>query len=238
MAIYRIADLNVRLEHRYPFTERLCKDYLAPDDAAVDIIARPNPEEYAADRAVVPQASDGYLEALSLYRDLSHQLLDYDGFILHASVVERQGKAYAFTAKSGTGKTTHCRLWLERFPDARIINGDKPLVRLNGDDGKVYVYGTPWCGKENYNVNTKAPLAALCFVERAAENSIEPLAKADAVGRLFSQLLLPKDAERMNKLLTLLDTFAKHTPMYRLRCNMDPEAAEVAYRGMSGGSQI
>ncbi|MGN1122060.1 MAG: hypothetical protein ACI4RV_06810 [Eubacteriales bacterium] len=231
MAIYRIADLDIDIQHQHAYTAHICKSYLSPCQEHADMTAKPNPEEYANDRLAVPTATDGYLEALSIYRSISHQLLNFDGFILHAAVVERAGAAYAFAAKSGTGKTTHCRLWLERFPDARIINGDKPLVRLL--DGKVYLYGTPWCGKENYQVNTKAPLKGICFLERAAQNTVVPISKSEAVTRIFPQLLIPKDPSSTNRLLDLVGEFIEKTPAYLLKCNMDPQAAQVSYDAMS-----
>ena len=73
------------------------------------------------------------------------RLLQYDGMLLHASCVEKDGKAYLFSAKSGTGKSTHTHLWLRAFPDSRIINDDKPAVRRM--DGTFYACGTPFSGK-------------------------------------------------------------------------------------------
>ena len=230
MAIYRMADLNIDIHNEHPYTARICKDYLAPADVTADMTAYPNPDEYDADRKVVPTATDGYLEGLSIYRCIAKKLLSFDGIILHASVVERGGKAYAFCAKSGTGKTTHSRLWLKAFPAARIINGDKPLLRLL--DGKFWIYGTPWCGKENYQVNTKATLAGICFIERAPQNSIERLPKRDAVSRLFVQLLLPKERDEAEKTLDLAGKLIDLTPTFLLKCNMDIEAAEVAYQAL------
>ena len=235
MAIYRIADLDIDIQNRHSYTERICRSYLAPQQANADLTAEPNPDEYETDRLVVPTATDGYLESLSIYRSISHQLLGFGGFILHASVVEREGMAFAFCAKSGTGKTTHCRLWLDRFPDARIINGDKPLVRIF--DETPYVYGTPWCGKENDQVNTRAPLGGLCFLERAPSNSITPIPKSEAVSRLFPQLLIPKTPDAMNALLDLVETFVENVPAYLLKCNMQPEAAEISYRALSNGAR-
>ena len=107
MAIYRMADLNIDIHNEHPYTARICREYLAPAGAAADMTVYPNPDEYEADRKVVPTATDGYLEGLSIYRCIAKKLLSFDGIILHASVVERGGKAYAFCAKSGTGKTTH-----------------------------------------------------------------------------------------------------------------------------------
>ena len=99
MAIYRMADLNIDIQNEHPYTSRICKDYLAPDGVHADMTAFPNPAEYEADRKVVPTATDGYLEGLSVYRCIARKILAFDGFVMHASVVERGGTAYAFCAK-------------------------------------------------------------------------------------------------------------------------------------------
>lgn len=121
-------------------------------------------------------------------------------------------------------------MWTERYADARIINGDKPLIRFFDD--KPYIYGTPWCGKENFNINTKAPLKALCFIERAETNTINIISKKDAVSRIFNQLLIPENSERLNKLLDLVERLIESVPTYLLKCNMELSAAEVAYEAM------
>lgn len=77
MSIYRIADLNVKIENEYSYTGILCRDYIAKDDSYWDITARADKSEYAADRLIVPDATDGYLESLSIYRSISNQLIDY-----------------------------------------------------------------------------------------------------------------------------------------------------------------
>ena len=235
MAIYRMADLNIEIRHRYRYTAGLCRRYRVPDETVPDFTVEPDPNDYAKDKAACPQFPDGYLEGLSVYRAIADAILDYHGFLMHASVVERNGKAYAFAAKSGTGKTTHCRLWLERFDDARIINGDKPLIRFF--DGIPYIYGTPWCGNENYEVNTRSPLSGLCFIERGEHNHIERLDKAAAVQRIFTQLLLPKKTERLNTLLDYVGEMIDVVPCFVLSCNMDPEAAEVSCEALSKAAE-
>ena len=66
----------------------------------------------------------------------------YGAFLMHAAVVEVDGIAYVFTAPSGTGKSTHVQLWLDHFgPRARVLNGDKPLFRFEGNT--LYACGTP-----------------------------------------------------------------------------------------------
>ena len=86
-------------------------------------------------------------ESDSLITSICDRMPFYDMFLMHAAVVAVDGVAYIFTAPSGTGKTTHTMLWKKHFGDrAVIVNGDKPLIRLQG--GKVYVCSTPWKGKE------------------------------------------------------------------------------------------
>lgn len=236
MAVYTIAELNININNKHKHTDIICEKYLAKDQEPFDFSACSKQSDIEKDRLLVPDATDGYLEALSIYRDISEKILDYDGFVLHSSIIEKNGMAYGFSAKSGTGKTTHSRLWVKTFPDARIINGDKPLVRII--DGKVYVYGTPWCGKENYNINAKAPLTALCFLEQAKENSISVISKAEAVKRIYSQLLVPKSPSKINKLLTLVGDFIDKTPTYLLKCNISEEAVQIAYKAMSEGIKL
>jgi hypothetical protein len=138
-----------------------------------------------------------------------------------------------FTAASGTGKSTHTRLWREHFGDrAVMVNDDKPLLRI--EDGKVTVCGSPWNGKHALGTNTMVPLKGLCILTRARENSIEPLSPAEAFPLLLQQTHRVKDAQGTLKVLELLNKLSNSTGLYRLGCNMDPEAAVVAYNGMNG----
>lgn len=232
MAVYRIADLNINIINKYPHTDIICKNYLSENQNIYDFTVSANKSDMEKDRLTLTDAADGYLEGLSIYRSISEKILDYNGFVLHSSIIEKDGYAYAFSAKSGTGKTTHSRLWLEQFPDARIINGDKPLIRIS--DGKAYAYGTPWCGKENYNINCKAQLKAICFLEQSKTNSISEISKVQTVKRLYTQLLMPKSPQKINKLLDLVEIFVEKTPAFLLKCNISTQAAEIAYRAMSG----
>ncbi|MBP3580243.1 MAG: hypothetical protein J6K12_03225 [Clostridia bacterium] len=234
MAIYRIADLNIDIQYSHRYLDNLCKNYLAENqNVKADFAVFPIQEDVEKDRKVLDESHypTPYLESLSVYRQIARKILEYDGIILHASVVEMDGKAYAFTAPSGTGKSTHCRLWLEAFPEkARIINGDKPLIRYI--DGKLYAYGTPWCGKENYNVNTKAELCSICFINRGQENVIKQIDKNEAVKKIFTQLLLPETNAQTDSFFNMLAVMCDKVKFYSLQCNMDLDAALTAYEGM------
>ena len=160
-------------------------------------------------------------------------LLDFGGLMLHSSAVVVDGKAYLFTADSGIGKSTHTKLLLEKFGDrAFILNDDKPALRLE-DDG-WFAYGTPWSGKHDISVNTRVPVAGIAVVERGAENRIEPFDGIQAVHAILKQANRPKSAECRVKLLELMDKLITQVPIWKLQCNMEPEAAEVSYKAMSG----
>ena len=237
MAVYKIADLYIDIKNRYKYVDVLCMDYLSADQTVKpDFCVSATEKDIKNDKELFPEATDAYLEAMSIYREISRNILNYNGFIMHASVIEMDGKAFAFAARSGTGKSTHSRLWLDVFGDrVRIINGDKPLLRFI--DNKLYVYGTPWCGKERYNINTRAVLDSVCFIERAKTNSIEKLDKNSAIKKIFDQLLLPETQTQAEKFLEMLDILISNVNFFTLRCNMDKDAAVVAYNGMTNGGE-
>lgn len=228
----RIAELNVEIHNRYPYVEDFCREFLAEFERP-DITVRVTPEEIEQEREQDLYHSDnGYLECICIYRQIALELPRFDAMVFHASVVALDGEAYAFAAASGTGKSTHTALWLRQFGDrAVVVNGDKPIFRCIA--GKWFAFGTPWRGKERLGGKISAPLKALCFLERGAQNTIAPLDDGSAVARLFSQVLLPKDLDMADRFLALLDDLIVKTPQYLLHCNMLPEAAIVAHDGMS-----
>ena len=179
---------------------------------------------------------DEYLETLAVYRKICDQMPERNTFLFHCSAVAVDGKAYLFTAPSGTGKSTHTRLWREVFGDrAVMINDDKPLLHVTSDS--VLIYGTPWDGKHRLSTNTVAPVAGICLLERGEENHVERIAKEEAFPRLLQQTYRPQSPVALMKTMELLETVARDVPLYRIRCNMEPEAARVAYEMMSGSKE-
>ncbi|MEE0868112.1 MAG: hypothetical protein UIL37_07435 [Clostridia bacterium] len=154
--------------------------------------------------------------------------------LMHCAAVSVDNEAYLFTAVSGTGKTTHINLWREKFKDrCFVVNGDKPIIRRI--DGKFYVCGTPFMGKENYGTNKMVPIKAICILERGKQNEIKKIAPHEAISTILVQTLRTNDMEEMEKMLSLSDKLLSAVPFYKLKCNMDIEAAEVAYEAMSKG---
>lgn len=234
MLYISIAGLKIRIENKYQYVERLCSSYVCEPTENVDIEVSVSEELIDAEISIAEiQVSRGYAEAICIYRDICRRLpLEYNAYLFHSAVIEYGGEAFAFAAKSGTGKSTHISLWKKHFGDGvHVVNGDKPILRFE-EDGRLYAYGTPWCGKEGWHTNTKAPLKAICFVERAERNQIRRIGADEAVMRIFHQILTPSDMETVDALFPLLDRTLREVPCYVLGCNISEEAAEVAYNGM------
>lgn len=234
MVKIKLADICVEMDNRYPDLESLCRGYVSDEPA--QLVLRVTPEEIEAERrSQTYEFPDGYLETICIYRSLALEMLQYGVFIMHASVIDVDGEGYAFLAPSGTGKTTQTRLWLEHFGSrARVINGDKPLIRMTpeGDGWKFVAYGTPWCGKEGMGCNASVPLKALFLLERAEEPSCEQSGEEDSIDRIFRQMLLPEQADQMDALLTMADRLIEMVPAYILRCNMTVDSVKTAFEAV------
>ena len=216
------------MNNRFPELEKLCREYVT--DEAPKIVLSVTQEEIEEERSKQADIfSDGYLETICLYRKLALKMLKYDVFLMHASVIEVDGEGYAFLAHSGAGKTTQIRLWLEHFGDrARVINGDKPLIRMSAD-GSFVAFGTPWCGKEGMGCNASVPLKALFLLERSTVPTCGPADQEFSIDRLFHQLLMPDHPEQMMRLLDMVDKLVETVPCYRLRCDMTDDSVIAAY---------
>lgn len=231
--IYNIADLKVKINNKYSFTDKLCADYLSENQDSSDIEVTAGAEEIAKEKALSPNFPDGYIENICLYREICNRMPVRNRFLLHSAVVEYGGAAYAFLGRSGTGKSTHTGIWLKNLPSAKILNGDKPIIGYAG--GEFTVYGTPWQGKERLGYNGKAPLKGLCFLEQAKKNEIARLSPGQAAERLFVQILLPDDPEAVGKTLELCDELVKTVPSYLLKCDISDEAFEKSFAALTKG---
>ena len=152
---YRIGEQMIEICSLYSAVHDYCRDYRA--EGAPVFYVETTPEDLVFERErseqigiVIPAQSEENrnkeLELLAVYRRIAEQMPFRDTFLFHGSAVAVDGAAYLFTARSGTGKSTHTRLWREMLGDrAVMVNDDKPLIRLT-EDGAV-VYGTPWNGK-------------------------------------------------------------------------------------------
>lgn len=235
MHFYNIAGLNVQMEcSGRTFDQAL--PYLRSSCDRTDItLSKQRIAQYRESiRSRYPDASDDSLDYIAsgalFYRDL----LLLDGMMLHSSAVIVDDRAYLFTADSGTGKSTHTALWLKNFGNrARILNDDKPAIRLEND--RWYAYGTPWSGKNDISLNLRAEIAGIAVLERSKENHIEPFSGIQALHAILKQVNRPPAMEHRIKLMELLDKLITTVPIWKLQCNMDPEAAIIAYEAMYSG---
>lgn len=225
---YRIANLTVAMDSFGRTLEQAAPYLTAPGEADIRI------ESYWEElKHAHPQLSDEDCEYLCSGSSFYRQLLAFGGMMLHASAVVVDDRAYLFSAPSGTGKSTHTKLWLELFGDrAYLLNDDKPALRL--EDGQWYAYGTPWSGKFDLNRNARVKLGGICFLRRAEENEIIPLTGAKAAYHLYDQTVRPPITDLVEKLLELMDALVTRVPMWSMGCNQEREAARMAYEVMSG----
>jgi hypothetical protein len=226
MALYQIADLIVEMALSGR-TKTQAQPYLAEIDRSADITISFRHEQMLRK---VPQMTDfSTAEYIGTGALFAVEILRFEGFQFHASAVQLDGKAYLFSAPSGTGKSTHTEKWCRLF-GAEIINDDKPVLRRV--DGRWMVYGTPWSGKHDLSKPVGIPLGGIAFLQRGEENTIWEMPLNEAVPSMISQCLRLVHKGCMHKQLELIDKLLKEIPVWLLTCRNDDEAAMVSYGAM------
>ena len=175
---------------------------------------------------------DPFLERAAIQRKFAEFLLERDTVLLHGSAVAVNGQGYLFSAKSGTGKSTHVRFWQQLLgQEALIINDDKPFFRITPTE--ILVCGSPWNGKHGLDTNITVPLKGICFLRRGSENRIWKPDVQDARTLLRANGCPPLDPVKQARYFSLLDTLAARTALWSMECTKDPLAARIAYEAMS-----
>lgn len=154
---------------------------------------------------------------------------------LHASCVVYREQAVLFLGESGTGKSTHSRLWQEHIPGAELLNDDSPVVRCMA--GKLLVYGTPWSGKTPCYKNRCYPLAGCVRLRQAPCNRIEKLSVLQAYAALHPSCPpeFAYDETLYGGLSATLNEVLHAVPVYRLACLPDEEAVRTVQHVIFGG---
>lgn len=151
---------------------------------------------------------------------------------IHSSVTVCEGRGYAFLGKSGTGKSTHSRLWREHVPGSRLLNDDNPIIRIK--DGEVRIYGSPWSGKTPCYKAESAPLGAVVRISQNPENSIHRLSPVQAYASMYSSCSAFREIRNTaDGIHSTLVQLVGAVPMYRLECRPDREAAELCHNTVS-----
>ncbi len=229
--IYNIAGILVDMEPKYPRTAKQSEAYIVAESGKSNIKIRLSDEFLEAKQKENPHLDLESCEYIWMGSEFYNALPLFKGMLLHSSAVVYENQGYLFSAPSGTGKSTHTQLWLKQFKGSYILNDDKPAIMLT--DKGVYVYGTPFSGKTDLNVNIGVPLKGICALERGEKNIISRIDPDEALFRIMNQTVRPYEESRMEQMLDVLDKIVTEVPMYKLYCNMDPEAAVVSYTEMS-----
>ncbi len=227
----RIANFIIEILNKYSRIEEKCLDYNYSSNIS-DLSLNISNYDIIKERKDSGNIfSTAYIEYITIYRKLADWLPLHNAFVLHSATFDVDGVGVAFAAHSGTGKTTHMRLWQELLGERMtIVNGDKPIVRFFDDEPECpYAYGTPWNGKERLGCNMRTPLKHICFIERSLTNSCEPMDKKDAVDLMFNQVYMPTDPQAAMCTMQLIDRMLSCCKLWKIKCNMEPQAAEVAY---------
>lgn len=160
--------------------------------------------------------------------------------MVHASVIRYEGRGYLFLGKSGTGKSTHTRLWLKYIEGSRLLNDDNPVVAFDPKKGEATVYGTPWSGKTPCYLNESVPVGAFVRLEQAPANAISRLTATHAFAALLpSCSCLKQDAAIYKGIIDTVTRIATRIPVCHLKCLPDEAAARLSMQTVTqaGGGQ-
>lgn len=146
---------------------------------------------------------------------------------MHAAVIERKGHGFLFLGHSGTGKSTHARMWLSAFDDAQLLNDDNPILRIE-ENGEMHVYGSPWSGKTPCYINREVPVGAIVQLAQAPHNKIWPLRLPEAYAYMLSSASgLKIEPKMMDALYDTIARVIQTVQVYKMECLPDTDAARV-----------
>lgn len=156
-------------------------------------------------------------------------LAAHNAIAIHSSTIVARGCGVLFLGESGTGKSTHTRLWRENVPGAKLLNDDSPIIRVT-DDG-VRVYGSPWSGKTPCYKNESYPIAAFCRLVQAPHNMMLRLSTILAIGAILPSCppIFAHDEYLQDCICTTLDEAIATIPVFRFECLPNAEAAHKAF---------
>lgn len=231
---YSIADINIDIDYKGNRLLRILKDYKS-DYLNADFSITITQEDVKYEESLSEElCSVGYYKMNACLRKVGEAIHNYNAFVLHSACFDVDGVGVAFTARSGTGKTTHMCYWKMLLGDKMtFVNGDKPIVRFFEDEPNVpYAYGTPWNGKERFGCNMRTPLKHICFIERSERNFVDKVDKQAAINLIFNQVYMPKDSVAVANTMQLIDRLLSCCSIWKIHCNMDIQAAEIAYNAI------
>lgn len=235
----KIAGRTAKVQSLFDSTKDYCKNYLT--EGTPDFSVTVSREDLALEQRLLDEEADAeglrhrvftdpFLERTAIQRKVAENLLSYGILLIHGSAIAVDGKGYLFTAKTGTGKSTHTRLWRQVFGDrATMVNDDKPFLKFI--DEEIFLCGAPWSGKHGLDANITVPLQGICILERGTENTIAPAGPDAAENFLCHQCQAPLDADKRSLFEQLISRLFA-VPLWRMQCTISEEAPVIAYHAM------
>jgi hypothetical protein len=239
---YSITQNPIPVPSTQRLTDRLSNNWYSDGEGRYTIIFQEPDEDFVCARVDydnTKKEAQAYLLDVAALRGTDDSVFLYNimerifrlalifegGFTVHASSVICDGFGVAFSAPSGTGKSTHTGLWLEEYPGAYILNDDAPAVRRV--NGLWHIYGTPWAGTTGINRNSMAPLKGLVFLERSEVNTIRDMSAPEIINKLFEAIMHPVSDELMSIILSSVSSFMSECTICTLGCNISREAPRL-----------
>lgn len=233
----RLANYYIKLESDSSKLQEFFHDYIVLDKEADFSISWSENDFDIEEQGTGSNFSHDYLETLVVLRKISEIFPQKDCLLFHGASISYRGQAYLFAAPSGTGKSTHIRLWKKYLgSEVGIVNGDKPFISFKTTP--PLVHGTPWAGKERWQKNCQVPLRAICFIKRGTINKIRKTSIIEALPLLMKQIYIPQDETSAAQTLALIDLLIKKVPLYLLECDMSEDAVRCSFEELTGLSYI
>lgn len=215
---------------------------IQPDDIRERVMLEMNPD-YGSATVYIEERKNEQLQwqtiaSLTAALQMAYALstLNSGTLFFHASAILHGGKAYLFLGKSGTGKSTHSRMWHSAFPETILLNDDHPIVKTY-DAASPKAYGSPWSGKTPCYKNLSAPIGGIVRIRRGETNRIRRLTTIEAYASVFpSTFGVPFDRSCADMRHNAIERLIADVPCYELWCRPDPESAKVCRNALEVGN--
>ena len=229
----RLAGITIGIKSKYNYIAEPLKEFVTDElNISMKVVADENDIDYEwfcfvkerlYSKSSFRKGLEPLLEKNAIFRKIVDKISDYSVLLIHGVVISNGKDAFLISAPSGIGKTTRAIKFISKNPDFYILNGDKPLLRLEED--KVVACGSPWKGKEQYGINGETPLRAILLLERSERTILTELDFENAFTNMLEQVYLPDDKESAIKVLHLVNKLCKKVKIFKFESS--PTASSV-----------
>lgn len=221
---------NATLLHQFDFEEVDCYFYRDGNVLQFDMIPRDGSSPYSSryiigfNEVIATDCGSTLLLRFALWMAYGYFAVTHNRIAIHSSVIVYDKKAVLFLGESGTGKSTHTRLWRENIEGSYLLNDDSPIIAY--ENGEVRVYGSPWSGKTPCYRQENCLVSAVVRLSQAPYNKIHKLSKLSSLGAMLPSCppAFAYDSGLQNAILDTLSGILRQTPVYHLECLPNSDA--------------